>query len=149
MPISSMLCQLMDEADGHYELARQRYPDIEEIFDTLKATKKLGCFHMNDEWELKYSAILCLLAINDLAVVATKGELTPEGAADLWLDVRRKFFTRLGVVDYDSLVALGETFIPAESYWLTVLNTNYGEEFGQAFMEAKTELAKQVIEEDD
>ena len=146
-----MLCQLMDQADELYSLAQQRFPQVDEILKGLKDAKAAGGFKRNDDWEFKYSAMLLQLGLIDITNLAERNQLTPESAAGAWLEVRVKFFTGLGVVQLgeDALLSLNETFVPAEAFWLALLESNYGQEFSEAFQKARFELAERLNEEED
>ena len=141
-----MFLQLMDNADGLYALTKHQLPDVDVILDKLKEAKATGGFKRNDEWELKYSAILVQMMMLEMAELAERAQLTPHSVAGLWLSVRFKFFHVLGVIEIgeDALNALGESFVPAEAFLLACLDANYGKEFAEAFKEARAELSQKL-----
>ena len=147
---AELLVSLIDRADMRYEHARQKFPEVEDILNRLKEAKAAGGFKRNDDWELKYSAIVLQMGLIDLNNLVERNQLTPHSAAGAWFAARFKFFKALGAIGLgeDAFNALGESFVPAESFWLALLESNYGSEFAESFKEARAELSTHLGGED-
>lgn len=147
---TELLVSLIDRADMRHEHARQKFPEIEDILNKLKQAKATGGFKRNDDWELKYSAIVLQIGLIDLNNLVERDQLTPHSAAGAWFGARLRFFTAIGAVELgeDALNALGESFVPAEAFWLALLDSNYGKDFTESFKEARAELSTRLEGDD-
>lgn len=95
-----MLVQLMDSADKVYDQVVKEFPGTEEIFDKMMEAKAAGGFKTNDEWELKYSAIVTQMGLINLGVIQEEDKLSPKTAAQAWFEALGNFYQGTGILDF-------------------------------------------------
>ena len=141
-----MLVQLMDNADEMYDLVLNEFPGVQEIFDKMIEAKAAGGFKTNDEWELKYSAVVTQMGLINLGVVQQQGNLSPKTAAQAWFEALGTFYVSTGIVSFgaEAMHSFGHSMIPAECMWLALLDANHGEAFTEKCMKARDDHANKL-----
>ena len=144
-----MLVQLMDNADEMYDLVVNEFPGTQEIFDKMMEAKAAGGFKTNDEWELKYSAIVTQMGLINLGIVQEEDVLSPETAAEAWFEALGTFYKGTGILSFgkEGLEAFVHSMVPAETMWLTLLDANFGKTFTEKCMKAREDNANKLNDE--
>ena len=141
-----MLVQLMDSADEMYGLVVNEFPGTQEIFDKMMEAKAAGGFKTNDEWELKYSAVVTQMGLINLGIVQEEDKLSPKTAAQAWFEALGTFYQGTGILSFgeQGLEAFMHSMLPAECMWLTLLDANFGNTFTQKCMKARDDHANKL-----